>query len=137
MNFRILLPFLSLLLAMLPVSAQPPSPLDRLDPAAIDEDDRKAIAIPELVGYLRPHGRAIAHVAISLDGTLLASSGWDNVVYLHKLGGKEPKSWAKLDGSPSGIAFSPDGKMLATGCGDTHVVVWDLTGRKSEKSSTS
>jgi WD40 repeat protein len=108
--------------------AQVPSPLDRLDATEIDEDDRKALAIPELVGYLRPHHRAIASVAISFDGTLLASSGWDNTVHLHKLGGKEPKSWAKLDASLSGIAFSPDGKLLATGCGDTRVLLWDLTG---------
>jgi WD40 repeat protein len=108
--------------------AQTPSPLDRLDAKDIDEDDRKALAIPELVGYLRPHHRAIASVAISFDGTLLASSGWDNTVHLYKLGGKEPKSWAKLDASLSGIAFSPDGKLLATGCGDTRVLLWDLTG---------
>ena len=133
MNFRLFLPFLSLLLATLPASAQGQSPFDRLDANAIDEDDRKHLAILELVAYLRPHGRAIAHVAISSDGTLLASSGWDNVVHLHKLGGKEPKSWAKLDGSPSGISLSPDGNLLATGCGDTRVVIWDLSGAKPKE----
>ena len=95
------------------------SPLDKLDAQEIDEADRKSLAIPELVGYLRPHLRAVASVAISPDGSLLASSGWDNTVHIYKLGGKEPMSWAKLDGSPSGVAFSPDGKLLATGCGDT------------------
>jgi WD40 repeat protein len=60
-------------------------------------------------------------------------SGWDNVVHLHKLGDKEPKSWAKLEGSPSGIALSPDGKRLATGCGDTRVVIWDLSGAKPKE----
>jgi WD40 repeat protein len=112
--------------------AQTPSPLDRLDAKEIDEDDRKTLAIPELVGYLRPHQRAIASIAISFDGTLLASSGWDNTVQIHKLGGKEPKSWATLDASLSGIAFSPDGKLLATGCGDTRVLLWDLTGAKPQ-----
>src|SRR5450755_350161 len=48
--------------------AQTPSPLDRLDANQIDEDDRKSLAIPELVGYLRPHERAVASVAISFDG---------------------------------------------------------------------
>ncbi len=57
------------------------------------------------------------------------------MVHLHKLGGKEPKSWAKIDGSPSGIAFSPDGKWLATGCPDTRVVIWDLTGDEAEENT--
>lgn len=110
-----------------------PSPLDRLDEAAIDADDRKAIGIRELVAFIQPHSRAIASVAISFDGTLLASSGWDNVVHIHKLGGKEPTSWAKLDGSPSGVAFSADGKWLAAGCADTHAIIWDVTGAKPKE----
>ncbi len=107
-----------------------PGPLDKLDANAIDEEDRKFLSIRELVAYVRPNGRAIASVAISYDGSLLATSGWDNVVHLHKLGDKEPISWAKLEGSPSGIAFSLDGKLLATGCAETNVVLWNLTGDK-------
>jgi WD40 repeat protein len=110
-----------------------PSPLDRLDAGAIDEEDRKFLSIGALVGYIRPHNRAIASVAISFDGMLVASSSWDNTVHVYKLGDKEPKSWAKLDGSPSGIAFSPDGKLLATGCGNTQVILWDLTGARPKQ----
>jgi WD40 repeat protein len=107
-----------------------PAPLDKLDENAIDAEDRKLLSIRGLVGYVRPHGRAIASVAISFDGTLLATSSWDNRVHLYKLGGKEPISWATLDASPSGIAFSPDGKFLATGCAETNVILWNLTGEK-------
>ena len=110
-----------------------PAPLDRLDEKAIDEDDRKHLSIDKLVAYVLPHQRAIASVAISFDGTMLASSSWDNTIHLYKLGEKEPKAWAKLDGSPSGIAFSPDGKWLMTGCGDTRVILWDLTGDKPKQ----
>ena len=106
---------------------------DRLDADAIDPEARKLLSIGNLVAYVRPHNRAFAHVAISFDGALLASSGWDNVVHVYKLGGKEPVSWAKLDASLSGIAFSPDGKTLATGCGDTRVLLWDLTGDKPKQ----
>lgn len=112
---------------------QIPSPLDRLDAKAIDEEERKFLSIRELVGYIRPNNRAIASVALSFDGTLLATSGWDNIVHVHKLGDKEPKSWAKLEGNLSGVAFSPDGKTLATGGGDTSVLFWDLTGAKPKK----
>ncbi|MBI2809031.1 MAG: hypothetical protein HYX68_28945 [Planctomycetes bacterium] len=124
---------LFLLATIGPTSAGAPSPLDKLDARAIDEDDRKLLAIRELVAYTRPHLRAVAHVAISRDGKLMASSGWDNAVHLFKLGGKQPKAWAKLDASPSGIAFSPDGKLLATGSGDTRVLLWDLTGAKPKQ----
>jgi WD40 repeat protein len=110
-----------------------PAPIDRLDTKAVDEEDRAFVPINELVAYIRPHGRAVASVAFSFDGTLLASSGWDNKVHLHKLGDKEPKSWTILDASPSGIAFSPDGKQLATGCAETQSIVWDLTGAKPKQ----
>jgi WD40 repeat protein len=110
-----------------------PSPLDQLDAGAIDEETRKLLSIGALVGFIRPHNRAIASVAISFDGMLVASSSWDNTVNVYKLGDKAPKSWAKLDGSPSGIAFSPDGKLLATGCGDTQVILWDLTGARPKQ----
>ncbi len=110
-----------------------PTPLDRLDEKTIDAEERKLLAIRELVAFERPNNRAIASIAFSFDGSLLATSGWDNVVHVYKLGEKEPKSWAKLDGSPSGIAFSNDGKWLATGCADTHAIIWDVTGEKPKE----
>jgi WD40 repeat protein len=110
-----------------------PTPLDRLDEKAIDAEERKLLAIRDLVAFERPNNRAIASIAISFDGSLLATSGWDNVVHIYKLGDKEPKSWAKLDGSPSGIAFSADSKWLATGCADTHAIIWDVSGAKPKE----
>ena len=116
--------------------AQSPNPSDKLDPTAIDAEDRKLIAIPELVAYERASNRAVASIAISREGSLLATSGWDNVVHLFKLGGKAPTSWAKLDGSPSGIAFSPEGRWLATGNAGTNVVLWNLKGQKPKVEHT-
>jgi WD40 repeat protein len=110
-----------------------PAPLDRLDEKAIEEDQRRFLSIRDLVAFERPNNRAIASIAISFDGALLATSGWDNVVHVSKLGAKEPKSWAKLEGSPSGIAFSADSKWLATGCADTHAIIWDVTGEKPKE----
>src|SRR5438876_6454631 len=48
-----------------------PAPFDRLDASAIDADDRKFLSIRDLVGYVRPHSRAVAHVAVSFDGQFL------------------------------------------------------------------
>jgi WD40 repeat protein len=110
-----------------------PCPLDRLEEKAIDEADRKFLSIGGLVAYERPHGRAIASIAFSFDGSLLATSSWDSTVHLYKLGEKEPKAWAKLDASPSDIALSPDGKLLACGCDGTQVIVWDLVGEKPKQ----
>ncbi len=114
-------------LAAIDLLRQVRSPLDALDAGEIDAEDRKLLALPDVVAYFRAHGRAVAHIAFNSDSSLVATSGWDNVVHLHKLGGKEPVSFAKIDGSPSGIAFHPDGKLLATGCGDTRVIVWNLS----------
>ncbi len=113
-------------LAAIDLLKQTPSPLDALDSREIDAEDRKLLALPEVAAYFRAHGRSVAHVAFNSDSSLIATSGWDNVVHLHKFGGKEPASFAKIDASPSGIAFHPDGKLLATGCGDTRVIIWNL-----------
>lgn len=66
-------------------------------------------------------------VVYSPDGRLLATSGWNNVVYvwdahtgmkLLDLEGHGNNVW--------GLAFSCDGKRLATGCADRLVRIWDL-----------
>lgn len=108
---------------------QIPSPFDRLDASGIAQTDVKLTEIPELIALVRSHGRAVAHVAISSDANYLATSGWDNHVHLFKLGSKTPISWAKLEGSLSGVAFSPDSRLLATGSPGTEVLVWDITGK--------
>src|SRR5439155_13957672 len=40
-----------------------PAPIDRLDVNAIEEEDRIVVGIDKLVGYVRPHARAVASLA--------------------------------------------------------------------------
>ena len=49
----------------------------------------------------------------------IASSSWDNTVHLWRLGQAEPKDAGSLEASPSGIAFHPNSRLLATGAPGT------------------
>lgn len=110
-----------------------PSPLDRLSAEAINADDRKFLSIDGLVGLVRGHNRSVASVALSPDGRWLATSGWDNIVRVWRLGGAEPEAWASLDASQSQVAFHPSGGLLATGSAGSGVYLWDLTGREAKR----
>jgi len=112
---------------------QKSSPLDRLDRGKIIDKDFLATAPKAVVAVLPGHTRAAAAVAFSPDGTLLASSAWDNTVRLWKLGDARPMEWETLPGSASGVTFSPDGKMLAAGNPQTGVFLWNVSGDKPRK----
>ena len=77
---------------------------------------------------LQGHTAPIAALAISPDGTTLASASWDQTVRLWPLAGGAPRV---LDGhtqNVNGVAFAPDGRALVSVSYDQSLRIWPLAG---------
>jgi eukaryotic-like serine/threonine-protein kinase len=116
-----------------------PSPLDQLDPQQISEKKCFAGQPPELVavlGDLGPtYGRTSA-LAFRPDCTMLAVSNSGGDVILWHFANGVPTKPANLRAHSSpvmALAFSPDGRWLASGsgnnsaAGDNSLRLWDVT----------
>ncbi len=78
---------------------------------------------------LAAHGDAVGALALSPDGTLLVSGGWDYTLRVTDARrGTSLRAWQTLRGHESFItcvAVSPDGKTIASGGFEDGVRVWD------------
>ena len=86
---------------------------------------------PYHLATLEGHTRQINEIAMSPDGTTLASGSRDSTVRLWDT--KTFEETATLRGSDSKIwslAFSPDGSMLAAGTLRGWITLWDVASRK-------
>ncbi len=98
------------------------------------------LAKEKMVRTLDAHTKQVRQLAISTDGTTLASVGDDMAcrlwnaatgVRLHELRGHEPRTPTHFGSMLYCCAFAPNGQHLATGDRVGHVIVWDVaTGKQ-------
>lgn len=72
-----------------------------------------------------------SRLALSPDGKLLATSGWDNRIRLWDTASAKEKM--QIVGGAGALAFSRDGRMLAYGGTDGVVHVWEVTAGRERR----
>ena len=96
------------------------------------EDGRIAIwnpGEPKPTTVLEGHTAPIAALALSPDGTTIASASWDRTIRLWPVaGGGAPRVLEGHQQNVNGIAFTPDGRALVSAGYDATVRIWPLAG---------
>lgn len=82
---------------------------------------------PEPLHVFKGHREAVRALAVSPDGTWLASADWNGLVNLWSLtSGEIVTSVEAHDGAAQALAFSPDGTLLVSGGADALIKIWNL-----------
>ncbi len=94
--------------------------------AGPDGASLRELTVPEKL-VLAGHGGGVPTVAISPDGTLLASGSKDRTVVLWDTAtGRRLRALAPFHDFVQSVAFSPDGRWLVTGDWGSGIKVWDV-----------
>jgi cytochrome c len=99
--------------------------------ATAGEDGRIAIwrtgeQKPAMV--LEGHQAPVVALALSPEGSTLASASWDHTVRLWPLAGGAPRVLEGHQQNVNGVAFTPDGKSVVSAGYDATLRVWPLAG---------
>jgi cytochrome c len=95
------------------------------------EDGRIAIWRPgeqKPAAVLEGHTAPIVALAVSPDGSTLASASWDGTVRLWLLSGGAPRVLEGHQQNVNGVAFAPDGRAVVSAGYDATVRIWPLAG---------
>src|SRR5262249_56721217 len=99
--------------------------------ATSGEDARIALwrpGEPQPAAVLSGHTAPVVALAVSLDGTMLASASWDHTARLWPLAGGAPRGLRGPAQNVNGVAFAPDGRTLVTAGYDATLRIWPLNG---------
>jgi cytochrome c len=99
--------------------------------ATSGEDARIAIwrpGEPQPVTVLTGHEAPVVALAVSPDGTTLASASWDHTARLWPLAGGAPRVIEGHAQNVNGVAFAPDGRALITAGYDATLRITPLIG---------
>lgn len=77
---------------------------------------------------LEGHTAPIVALAVSPDGTTLASASWDHTVRLWPLAGGAPRVLEEHSQNVNGVAFAADGRAVVSVSYDQSVRIWPLSG---------
>ena len=108
----------------------------------VDKALYQAVNIPYFSCMLHGHKKDVSSVAFSPDSKTFASGSYDGNVQLWDLDNKKKattlsfglktREYDRYGGGVLSIAFSPNGKKLAVGCGNGKVLVRDLNSPDTE-----